>query len=279
MQMDPITPRTLPDNKYSSISAEFWSQISENKKTTFVILAVCILSFFSFFSARYAPLGALTIAAAICYFAFIWYRARTAFFKKFSSSLGLKFGDPVGSDLMLGSYFQRGNSRRAYNLISGKYKNSDIYLFNFTYTTGTGKHKQIHNSTILRVNLGLLTSEIILNSKSDSFLFDDIFLSENHLGKIPTDSWFEKYFDTYVKDQHEIEVLEILTPDIMEKIIEIGKHYDFQFISSCLYLFENSIIADPKRLIELMDTGTSVADAIRPTLTRLQDDLRAMGVS
>lgn len=48
---------------------------------------------------------------------------------------------------------------------------------------------------------------------------------------------FDQFFSTYMETGQQIATLEILTPDVMEKLISTGKEYSFELIDGNLYLY------------------------------------------
>jgi hypothetical protein len=77
---------------------------------------------------------------------------RTAELANLAAEMSLEFapqGDAaLESDLSHFTLMQRGRSRKLMNLIRGETQNVDLALFDYQYTTGSGKQKTTHNLSI-----------------------------------------------------------------------------------------------------------------------------------
>jgi hypothetical protein len=98
-------------------------------------------------------LGVVALLGGLFYLNYLHEKKRSEDLGKFANSLGLSFhaADDENkleslSDLPL---FQHGDSQRLWNRLAGRYERVDIEVFDYCYTTGSGKSRQTHTLTVL----------------------------------------------------------------------------------------------------------------------------------
>ncbi len=79
-------------------------------------------------------------------------RARTEAIQQAGTTLGFTF-EPTASEEQIKSLvnlpvFNRGHTRRAYNVLAGRPDGQDVKIFDYRYTTGSGKQSHTWNQTI-----------------------------------------------------------------------------------------------------------------------------------
>ncbi len=164
-----------------------------------------------------------------------------------------KYGD---INLLNSIYLAIGHSRRMVNVITGSYLEHPIQFFDFRSVIGYGKHRRYVNFSVFEVEYkSSLRSFLLLSRKmrySSGNLYDGF---QNAFGrKIKLEGDFNKYFNLYVPEDYEIEVLQIFTPEIMAKFIDLAPDLTFEFTQNKLFICTNKIISkktDLERLHEL----------------------------
>jgi len=112
-------------------------------------------------------------------------KKRSEELQAFASSMGLSFSEKRNKsfDLSLSNFhiFTQGYSRRASKIINGPYGGADIKIFDYRYTTGSGKSRTRHNQTIvqfksdrLRLPSFELRPENFFHKIAGSFGYQDI---------------------------------------------------------------------------------------------------------
>jgi hypothetical protein len=109
--------------------------------------------------------------------------------------------------------FNRGHSPHGRNLLSGKVGDADIILIDYRYSTGSGKHKQTHDQTVIVLpdgGAGLpnfqLTPENFFHKIGQLFGYQDINFEENptfsrrYLLRGPNEAAIRQAFTTPVLD-------------------------------------------------------------------------------
>jgi len=97
--------------------------------------------------------GIILVAIVVIYVAQVFENKRKEAIAKIAGDLGLTFyadGDPELQSQMTGfKLFNSGRSRRLYNMVHGKADGVDLAIFDYKYTTGSGKNSSTHNQTVV----------------------------------------------------------------------------------------------------------------------------------
>ena len=100
-----------------------------------------------------APITVLSIVGVVIYIARRAAQKRTAQFERAAQELGLPFF-PQGDELLLdrlGRFhlFSQGRGRKLVNMLHGESDDVELAIFDYRYTTGSGKHSQTHRQSVI----------------------------------------------------------------------------------------------------------------------------------
>lgn len=89
----------------------------------------------------------------ILYFSWRHEKNRTDQMQQFAEEIGMSFV-PKGDEreiqrLPTFELFSQGSSRRLFNLLRGEARNVELSIFDYQYTTGSGKNSSTHKQTVL----------------------------------------------------------------------------------------------------------------------------------
>ena len=97
-------------------------------------------------------LAVFGIFVAIGVFAFLYERKRTAALQAVAAQLGMHFQRRGGREMLqnvgLLAAMPRGRNPHTKNVIAGRYQAIDMWLYEYVFTTGSGKHQQTHHHEI-----------------------------------------------------------------------------------------------------------------------------------
>jgi hypothetical protein len=129
--------------------------------------------------------------------------------------------------------------------------NCDIYTYDTT--TGEGKHQTTHYFTIACVLLPEKVPHIILNSKKDKA---DIHTKFPNYEPLKLEGNFNDYFNLLLPKGQEVDVLALITPDVMQTLINSNSDEDIETNDQWLYFILRSDKRDTesvKRLIKSVE--------------------------
>jgi len=178
-------------------------------------------------------------------------KVRKEFMLQFAKTNGLQYVGCGDSAATKGNLFKKGNStgRSVSHLVEGEKGGRRIKFFLYTYSVGSGKHKQIYNYTVCEIFFNGQAPDIVIESKSD---WDFISYAGNQQKEMPVEGFFKEYFGVYVPEDFEIETLEIFTPDVMAYLVEHAKKYNFEFVEDRLYIFRQGFISKRAELQDFL---------------------------
>ncbi|MHC4202081.1 MAG: hypothetical protein ACYSU0_18985, partial [Planctomycetota bacterium] len=99
----------------------------------------------------------IAVVGGIIYVAWLMEKRRREAMARLASKLGYRFSVHDGWGIP-GRYnhidlFRRGHSRRARNVIHGERDGSAVKIFDYRYTTGSGKNKSTHSRNVMLVEM------------------------------------------------------------------------------------------------------------------------------
>lgn len=110
--------------------------------------------------------GALAVVGIIAYVSHRAAKKRTADLMEAAESMGLVFqtdGDGLLSRFGSFKLFSRGRGQRISNIVSGDAGDVAIAIFDYRYTTGSGKNSTTHNQTVVSfVSPNLMTPDFLV---------------------------------------------------------------------------------------------------------------------
>lgn len=160
--------------------------------------------------------GGLAVVVGLILFSLKQERQRTAELEALADDMSLSFS-PLGnqsleSDLSHMSLMQRGHSRKLFNHISGETQSVELDLFDYRYTTGSGKHQTTHTLSVVAFTSPLLDlppfelgPENFLHRLAGAFGYQDI-----DFGGYPT--FNKKYL---LRGQNEKSIRKLFTEPVL----------------------------------------------------------------
>lgn len=111
--------------------------------------------------------------------------------------------------------------------------NKSFYVYNMSFTTGSGKNSQIHFYTVAKLGLGKSLPNIVLDSKATYNL------QNKNSQKVSLEGNFDQYFSMYIDKDQQINALSIITPDVMQTLVDLNKRYDVEiFLDNVYFIIE-----------------------------------------
>lgn len=183
--------------------------------------------------------------------------------KRFADANGLTFKYDSLPESHQGCLFEAGHSRLIQELLVF---NNGTEVGNYQYVTGSGKSRQVHNWTFIRIKLERTLPHMVLDAKSNNFLkkFTNLPIWFDRSQTLSLEGDFNNYFTLYAPKQYERDALYIFTPDVMSAIVDNGSHYDMEVVDKDIYLYKNRHFDFSSK--ESWDSILSITNAISSEL-------------
>lgn len=124
----------------------------------------------------------IVAAAAVIGLGIYFEHQRREMWRKLAAEYGFRYTsyDPFNLPGRSFALFELGHSRKAYNVLAGDYEGVPVTLFDYRYTTGSGKNQSTHHVSALLARLDIFCRKLLIRPESflDRFAallgFDDI---------------------------------------------------------------------------------------------------------
>lgn len=172
-------------------------------------------------------------------------KQRTADFEQQAHALGLQFnaeGGEVKNSLAGMKLMRTGRNQRARNLISGDSGDVKISIFDYLYTTGSGKNKRTHAQTVVALESSAIQAPVFSMRQQNAFL--------DKIGKFfgGQDIDFEthpKFSEMFVlQGDNEVAVRNFFTDDLLS-FFETKVGHSVEGAPGRMILYKNGVRTDP----------------------------------
>ena len=207
-------------------------------------------------------------------FASIYNKAREAFFKQFAAKNNYSYVEKGDVSTVISRHLEViGHSQYLTDIISGTYNNFPLRLFNFNATIGYGKNSYRVDFTVFEMQFVGDVLDIIIDRAQKSFFNSEGQVSSySGMHTLSLEGDFDKHFKVLIPDGYQIEALEILTPDVMQELIDNASKFSFEFKSNKLYIFAEEEITKRIDLETMYDFSKTITTKLMPVLATLKTD-------
>ncbi len=163
-------------------------------------------------------------------------RMNRLFYTNLATELGCVYSES-GDVPTSGQLFTFGHSHMVRNVLSGSYKNISFRLFDYSYEIGSGKNRHTYYFTVAElVVANTLPRVLCIPDGWNIVSFIDTWKPDGYT-PLSLEGGFNNTFNVYVQKDREMEALQILEPNVMEKLMDGFSDFGFECIDSRVYLF------------------------------------------
>jgi len=218
-------------------------------------LALLVCGFVFSLALLYVPSGYLfSITAYVLVVVGISYRVnkiKNSAWIAFAVSNGWSFDEDTPLATIVPPSLQFGYNQFFSPVIQVQLSEIVFDLLGYSTYTGSGRHQQDHSYTIGTVSLPRAFPHILLRSKKVTVMHERDFVNAEEL-RLEGD--FEDYFSLQVEKGQEVAALEVLTPDIMQKLLDSNTAEDIEIVGSNVYFILNHDRRDYRDISVFMDS-------------------------
>ncbi len=183
----------------------------------------------------------------------------TIFWQQFAKKHDLSYTPAADYSKEKAFMFDQGHSESITHFLSGTIGNHPLRIFSYTFTTGSGKHKQTHLYTVFGFTFNGRFPHFYLDYKKDWF--------NRSIGeKISLPEEFEKKFALYAPRKYEIEAHQIFSPDLLAYLLDHNLKYDIEIVNQELLVFISGQIGNLADLENELAEAQKLMEKIAPTL-------------
>lgn len=149
-----------------------------------------------------------------------------------------------------------GRSKSQHSVIG----NGNMSLQSYQYTTGSGKNSKVHHWTFGTHRLDRPMPHVLLDSKKNNLSVFGASLGSNLAGGVDRSQRIDagvlsQHFDVYVPETYGVDALSIISPEIVEELVNHYQDYDIEILDSTVNMLKNGAYkpAEVKELFELIE--------------------------
>jgi hypothetical protein len=162
------------------------------------------------------------------------------------------------------SYLKMGHGQYRDNIITGTNALYSSHMYTFHSTIGENENTERITFTVLEIEYPGYLLNIIIDAGHHPF---QITLPEHY--KLELEGNFNSYFSLFIPRGYHLEALQILTPDVMEFIINKAKLLSIEFVNNKLFIYADKELdtnADIEYMYQFADT---ILTKLTPVISRL----------
>ncbi len=181
----------------------------------------------------------LAMGAVFLYFIILSIRIKklkNGVWKQFAAANGWTIDVETPPEVVVPPSLQFGHSRELSPVIQAQIGDMICDLLTYCCVTGSGKSQQTHNFTIACTSLPRpLPHMLLMSKKSRADVRRDLLDGEN----LKLEGDFDDYFGLQIEKGQEVDVLTIITPDVMQALVDYGQTEDIEVLGNNVYFITN----------------------------------------
>lgn len=230
------------------------------------------------FNVPISGLYLLPVIILIAVYGYVQNRILQQFMRQFAAANGFSYTADGSMDGLDGTIFSIGHGQAISNVVCGTYRRCPMQLFDYRYTTGSGKNTHTHLFTVFRLDFDIVMPNITLENRG-SFFGESVL--GGGIGKevLTLEGDFGDYFTLAVPKDYEIEALQVLTPDVMAELMEKGRDFSMEIVGGHLFLYAKKTITTKRELLAFYDLARYFAETLVPRFAQMRSGIAAMNES
>ncbi|GEM_PF-2596120 len=161
-----------------------------------------------------------------------------------------------------------GRMRRTSDIVVAEVEGQYHAMFAYQFRTGSGRSTRNHFYTIVRLELPKKFPHLVLDSKR-SFAIHGV---DSSLAPVSLEGNFDSYFRLYHTKSEHIDALSIITPDIMQTLINSNAHQDIEIFGRYAYFMFDSEQRTPGYMPMLFSSVIALSDELMHKAKTLRYD-------
>lgn len=282
MEPEKINIKQVLGNDIEDINKSLMQHIIKNPFIYWFLIIGLTLVAIIFLTGNITFLQPLFIIYFFIFFifsAFTYQKIQSLFMRQVADKLGYRYNFAGNLFDVRGKLFEIGHDRKIQNVLSGKYLNIPLKIFNYCFTIGYGKHKRTYNYTIFEAQFNTNLPNIVLLAGGFSILFDtDMLPMIKGKEKLSLEGDFNKYFTLYIPNDLQIEVLEIFTPDVMVEFIDKFQGMNMEISKDKMYIYTKKIVSTKKEILLMHELVSKLSDKLNEVLCDVGQDIKEEGI-
>jgi hypothetical protein len=197
-------------------------------------------------------------------FLYAYFQSQVAhlFVAQVGKTLGFSYERKGDLNTVSGEFFKVGHSKRMYDVLLGTYKGKGMRIYTYRYTVGYGKTARTYTNTVYELESGTELPHVVMNLQEAP-----LFMSG--MERVELEGNFNKRFSVDVEKGKQMEVREILQPDVMAELYDSFGGYTIEFMGNNIYVIEIGPLWHREKFLSLFKLVDTLFDKLIPELNAM----------
>jgi hypothetical protein len=181
-------------------------------------------------------LGAIILFACLGYIAKLQADRNSKLWRLFALDNGWQVGTAqITGAIVPPTIAAQGHSHKVSDVVVGNFSGTNFKCFTYTYTVGHGKNSTTHIQTVMQITLQKVLPSFLLDSTTASVVKD----MPSNFTHISLEGDFDKSFKLYAPKDAITDVLSIISPDVMQTLIQKNTFQDIQSANGSIWFMQH----------------------------------------
>jgi hypothetical protein len=140
----------------------------------------------------------------------------------------------------------------------------------YVTTVDEGRAQRHYSFTVARIQLPAALPHILLRAKGDRVNIQQDF-ADHEMLQLEGD--FGDYFTLQIEKGQEVNVLEVITPDVMQTLVDYSQHEDIEIADDNLYFIVKGDARNADAIRQLIDSAASLSERIVEHVQQVTPDV------
>lgn len=190
--------------------------------------------------------------------------------QQIATSLGYTYATKGDFELH-GALLTAGHSHSVYDVMDGTYNGLRLRIFSHTFIVGYGKSSHSYYETVLQLAYAQMLPRVVLIPRA-IFGTGDVALSSD-LEKVELEGDFNEKFNLYAEHAAQISVREILTPDVMQELMDQYQNARFELDGNTLTFVDMRLYKDRQQFLNMLALADKLIDRLLPGFRSAAEDV------
>lgn len=168
-------------------------------------------------------------------------------------------GGSTGISVFPPSLIAVGHGHKTGIIINGEVRKHDCQMFLGKYTVGHGKNSRDYHYTVVRVPLAATFPHVLLDGQKNSTRVEGL---KHTMQRVSLEGDFDKHFRLYIQKGEHVDALSVITPDVMQTLIDNNLAQDIELSENYIYFMTQSDSRGLKTLPGLLKAVNMLADEL-----------------
>jgi len=210
---------------------------------------------------------ALPLMIPLMFYGYLSSKARHEMVAQIAQSFGYTYQKTASMSDVSGAIFTQGHSRNITDVMAGMYRDLPIRFYTYSYTVQEGKHSHTYHDVVCELTYSSPLPHMVLLAQNFFGNGDVGFFSGlGSLQKAQLEGGFDEHFKLYVDPGAQIELREVLQPDVMQDLIDRFHDDDLEIHGNKIYLLQHGLLMTRDRYVTLRTLADSLIDKLLPGL-------------